>query len=351
VKLIIKKSFIIFIFIIFLFPQNKLYSLSFEENIDDFGIITLMYHRFDENKYPSTNIKIEDFKKQLDIIEKQNIHFVNPKNFEYELVSNKIKRKILLTIDDAFLSFYDNAWPILKEKKIPFILFVSTREVGSFNYMTWEQIKELQKNNFVEIGNHSHSHEYLVDEASSLIKDDIIKSIKIFENNLGKNSDFFSYPFGEYSIDFKNIIKSLNFKYAFGQHSGVLDNTKDFFELPRFPINEKYGDLKRFKTLTKTLPLKYKSLFPLEKYLSQSKNPPEVKIEFFENIKNINKITCYSNEGNIWQKSKIIFMNKRSIKILIDEKFLGERGRINCSLRVDGGFWRWLGIQFVIAEE
>ena len=310
-----------------------------------------MYHRFDENKYPSTNIKIEDFKKQLDLIEKQNIHFVNPKNFEYELVSNKIKRKILLTIDDAFLSFYDNAWPILKEKKIPFILFVSTREVGSFNYMTWEQIKELQKNNFVEIGNHSHSHEYLVDEASSLIKDDIIKSIKIFENNLGKNSDFFSYPFGEYSIDFKNIIKSLNFKYAFGQHSGVLDNTKDFFELPRFPINEKYGDLKRFKTLTKTLPLKYKSLFPLENYLSQSKNPPEVKIEFFENIKNINKITCYSNEGNIWQKSKIIFMNKRNIKILINEKFLGERGRINCSLRVDGGFWRWLGIQFVIAEE
>ena len=310
-----------------------------------------MYHRFDENKYPSTNIKIEDFKKQLDLIEKQNIHFVNPKNFEYELVSNKVKRKILLTIDDAFLSFYDNAWPILKEKKIPFILFVSTREVGSFNYMTWEQIKELQKNNFVEIGNHSHSHEYLVDEASSLIKDDIIKSIKIFENNLGKNSDFFSYPFGEYSIDFKNIIKSLNFKYAFGQHSGVLDNTKDFFELPRFPINEKYGDLKRFKTLTKTLPLKYKSLFPLEKYLSQSKNPPEVEIEFFENIKNINKITCYSNEGNIWQKSKIIFMNKRNIKILINEKFLGERGRINCSLRVDGGFWRWLGIQFVIAEE
>ncbi len=310
-----------------------------------------MYHRFDENKYPSTNIKIEDFKKQLDLIEKQNIHFVNPKNFEYELVSNKIKRKILLTIDDAFLSFYDNAWPILKEKKIPFILFVSTREVGSFNYMTWKQIKELQKSNFVEIGNHSHSHEYLVDEASSLIKDDIIKSIKIFENNLGKNSDFFSYPFGEYSIDFKNIIKSLNFKYAFGQHSGVLDDTKDFFELPRFPINEKYGDLKRFKTLTKTLPLKYKSLFPLEKYLSQSKNPPEVKIEFFENIKNINKITCYSNEGNIWQKSKIIFMNKRNIKILINEKFLGERGRINCSLRVDGGFWRWLGIQFVIAEE
>ena len=309
-----------------------------------------MYHRFNENKYPSTNIKIEDFKKQLDIIKKQNIHFVNPKNFKSDLVSNKIKRKILLTIDDAFLSFYDNAWPILKEKKIPFILFVNTREVGSFNYMTWEQIKELQKNNFVEIGNHSHSHGYLADKSPSLIKDDIIKSIKIFENKLGKNSVFFSYPFGEYNIDFKDIIKSLNFKYAFGQHSGVIDETKDFFELPRFPINEKYGDLKRFKTLTKTLPFKYKNLFPTEKYLNQSQNPPEVRIEFFDNVKNIDKISCYSNEGNIWKKSEIIFMNKKNIEIAINEKFLGERGRINCSLRVAGDFWRWLGIQFVIAE-
>ena len=79
-----------------------------------------MYHRFEENKYPSTNIKISDFKKQLEIIQKNNIKFINPKNFEEELVNNKKKRKILLTIDDGFLSFYENAWPILKEKKNSF---------------------------------------------------------------------------------------------------------------------------------------------------------------------------------------------------------------------------------------
>ena len=332
-----------------MYPQNNLYSTTFK-NIDDFGIIGLMYHRFEENKYPSTNIKLEDFKKQLEMIESQNIHFVNPKNFEDELVSNKKKRKVLLTIDDAFLSFYENAWPILNKKKIPFILFVSTREIGAFNYMTWEQVKELQKSELVEIGNHSHTHEYLVDESSSIIKDDILKSKKIFKDKLGFNSKFFSYPFGEYSLVFKDIIKSLDFKYAFGQHSGVIDETKDFYELPRFPINEKYGDLNRFKTLTKTLPLKYKNLFPSEKYLKQLKNPPEVKIEFFENIKNIENISCYSNEGNTWRSSKISFLDKKSLKIFIDEKFIGERGRINCSLRVEGGFWRWLGIQFVIAE-
>ena len=97
-----------------------------------------------------------------------------------------------------------------KKKKIPFILFVSTREVGSFNYMNWDQIKEISKEDFVEIGNHSHTHEYLVDENNEIIKADIQKSINIFKEKLGKNSDFFSYPFGEYSINFKNIIKSLD---------------------------------------------------------------------------------------------------------------------------------------------
>ncbi len=328
-----------------------MYSNSSLKDIDDFGIISLMYHRFEENKYPSTNIKINDFKEHIKIIEENEIKFINPKNFENELKNNKLQRKILLTIDDGFISFYKNAWPILKEKQIPFILFVSTREVGAFNYMTWEQIRELSKENFVEIGNHSHTHEYLVDENNELIKKDIETSISIFKNNLGKNSIFFSYPFGEYSNNFKNIIKNFGFKYAFGQHSGVIDETKNLYELPRYPINEKYGEIKRFKSLTKTLPLKYKSIIPEEKYLLQNKNPPNVKIEFYNDIKNIKSVGCYSNEGNKWRRSDIKFENSNTITINIAEKFVGERGRINCSLRDPSGLWRWLGIQFVVSEK
>ena len=320
-------------------------------DIDDFGIISLMYHRFEENKYPSTNIKINDFKKHLKIIDENNITFVDPKKFEDELLNNKKQRKILLTIDDGFSSFYEKAWPILKEREIPFILFVSTREIGSFNYMTWDQIKEIAQENFVEIGNHSHSHEYLVEENIEIIKEDIEKSIKIFKDELGKNSDFFSYPFGEYSLEFKELIKSLNFKYAFGQHSGVMDETKDFYELPRFPINEKYGEIKRFNFLMKTLPFKYQKILPNEKYLLQSKNPPKVIIDFYENIKNLKSLTCYSNEGDRWRQSDIRFINSNSLQININEKFVGERGRINCSLRDPSGFWRWLGIQFVVSEK
>ena len=309
-----------------------------------------MYHRFEENKYPSTNIRLKDFKDHLKIIEDSGISFVNPNNFEEELRNNKTKRKILLTIDDGFLSFYKNAWPILKEKKIPFILFVSTREIGASNYMTWDQIKEISREDFVEIGNHSHTHEYLADETNDLIKEDITKSISIFKKNLGKNSKFFSYPFGEYSNDFKAIIKDFGFKYAFGQHSGVMDETKDFYELPRYPINEKYGKIERFQSLTKTLPFKFKKIYPDEKYLLQVKNPPNVKIEFYNDIKNLKSVGCYSNEGGTWRQSDIKFENSTTLLINIAEKFVGERGRINCSLRDPSGLWRWLGIQFVIGE-
>ncbi len=120
-----------------------------------------MYHRFEENKYPSTNIKINDFKKHLNIIRDNNIEFLNPKNFDNEFNKISEKKKILLTIDDAFTSFYINAWPILKEEKIPFILFVSTDTVDKKGYMTWDEITEISQKEFVTIGNHSHSHEYL----------------------------------------------------------------------------------------------------------------------------------------------------------------------------------------------
>ena len=125
---------------------------------------------------------------------------------------------------------------------------------------------------------------------------------------------------------------------------------KTFTKLSRFPINEKYGEIKRFTSLTNTLPFKYKKIIPEEKYLSQNKNPPKVKIEFFENIRNLKSINCYSNEGDKWRQSDIKFENTNTIAVNINEKFIGERGRINCSLRDSSGFWRWLGLQFVISE-
>jgi len=340
---------IIKLFILILLFTNN--SKAEEHNIklysDDMGTLALMYHRFDEGKYPSTNIQMDVFKQQIKIIRNLKYKFYDPKDFEKNFHITKVEKKILITIDDAFSSFYEIAWPYLKEEKIPFILFVSTEIIGKSGYMTWDQIKELEKENNVYIGNHSHTHDYLVD----LENDDFIKDVNtasaIFIENLGYNPLFFSYPFGEYS----NLIKehiSNNFKFSFGQHSGVIDVNKDRYELPRFPINEKYGDLKRFKFLINLRPLQYRTLYPNEKYLTKN-NPPKFSVKFFDEQTNLNNINCFSDEGNQWRKSNID-LNKNILNINFREKFLFRRGRVNCSLN-DNGIWRWFGVQFSVRQD
>jgi peptidoglycan/xylan/chitin deacetylase (PgdA/CDA1 family) len=304
-----------------------------------------MYHRFDENKYPSTNIQMNIFLQQIQLIKDLNYDFIHPENFEKNFNIPKKQKKILITIDDAFQSFYEVAWPFLKENKIPFILFVSTEPVGNRGYMTWDQIKEVEQESFAIIGHHSHSHDYLIDVSNEDFIKDIEIANKIFTEKIGYIPSLFSYPFGEYSEFMRQYI-SKNFAYAFGQHSGVIDVNKEKFQLPRFPINENYGELKRFTSIIKTYPLEYKKLLPLEKKLDKSNNPPSFSVEFFDNQENIKNINCYSNEGNKWEKSKIQFRGN-TLNIKFREAFLPRRGRINCSLN-DNGKWRWFGTQFIV---
>jgi len=337
---------IINIFIIFILltlnvksDENKIKSYA-----NDKGILSIMYHRFNENKYPSTNIRMEVFKKHMEIVKRKKYNFLDPNDFDKNFSEVKTTKKVLITIDDGFKSFYEHAWPYLKENKIPFILFISTEAVGKNGYMNWSQIKEIESESFAFIGNHSHSHEYLLDISYDKFQNDILKSIEIFKKNLGYNPIFFSYPFGEFSLEHTSFIKKF-FKYGFGQHSGVIDVNKNPYELPRFPINEKYGDLKRFEFNIDLLPLEYKKVIPENKYITNN-NPPKLRIEFFENQKNLKNINCFSDEGDGWKKTDIKFNNRKLI-VNFSDKFKFRRGRINCSLNDTDG-WRWFGLQFSV---
>ena len=301
-----------------------------------------MYHRFEESKYPSTNIQMDVFENHLKQIIASGFEFVNPNLFPQIFSEEKSKKKFLLTIDDGYLSFYKNAWPYLKDNKIPFLIFISTEAVGKSGYMNWEQINEIEKYDFVSIGNHSHSHDYLVNFDFEEFKKDIKKSIEIFEVNLGYNPIFFSYPFGEWNLNQKEYISDY-FQFAFGQHSGVIDLNKDRHELPRFPINEQYGDMERFKFIINLLPFQYKKILPVEK-LIENNNPPKMEVEFFREQK-IDNINCFSNEGNGWDSSKLE-LEENILKVKFRDKFFTRRGRVNCSIKDKDG-WRWFGVQFV----
>ena len=288
---------------------------------------------------------MEVFVKQIEMIKNANYEFYDIQEFIDNFNQPKNEKRILITIDDAFSSFYEIAWPFLKENRIPFILFVSTEPVGNKGYMTWDQIREIEQESYGYIGHHSHTHDYLIEKSEEDFIKDIEMASKIFLKELGYVPNLFSYPFGEYSKFMKDYI-SENFSFAFGQHSGVIDLNKDKYELPRFPINENYGELERFKSIINFFPLEFKNLIPEEKKLSNKNNPPEFEVEFFENQKNLNNINCYSNEGNNWAKSNTNFLNNK-LTIKFRDTFTPRRGRVNCSLN-DNGKWRWFGVQFVV---
>ena len=54
-----------------------------------------MYHRFNESKYPSTNIQLDIFKKQLDIIQNENIKFIHPNKFEESILDKSQKKNFI----------------------------------------------------------------------------------------------------------------------------------------------------------------------------------------------------------------------------------------------------------------
>ena len=56
-----------------------------------------MYHRFEENKYPSTNIRMNIFLEHIAAIKNNGFEFYNPKLFNEELDKPKDSKKILLT--------------------------------------------------------------------------------------------------------------------------------------------------------------------------------------------------------------------------------------------------------------
>ena len=131
------------------------------------SIIVLMYHRFEDERFPSTSISSKNFQNHIKYLKENNFNilpisdlvlFFNKKNDIPE-------KSVFLTIDDGYKSFYEHAYPILKKYKLPFSLFLSTKFVSSeknSDFMNWEMIQELSKNKG-EILNHTHSHPKLLE--------------------------------------------------------------------------------------------------------------------------------------------------------------------------------------------
>ena len=123
-----------------------------------------VYHRFNDSRYPSTNITTEAFKDHLEALKVEHFTVLTLGEVVDRMRAGESlpQRCAVISVDDGYLSFLTDGWPLLKQYGYPATLFVSTDTVGGSDFMNWQDLLILQEEG-VEIGNHSASHVYLLD--------------------------------------------------------------------------------------------------------------------------------------------------------------------------------------------
>ena len=331
---------LIFFFIFFNFLNNTVQA----NNIKNSAVV-FMYHKFGVSKYPSTNISLAQFDEHLQEFSKPKYNVKSLDNIVDTIINddNLPSNTIGISVDDADRSFLINAWPKLKEKGFPVTLFVTTAAIveGNKNYLNWDEIRQLKAEG-VTIGAHSHTHEHLVDFNLAELKKEIELSNRVFLKELGEIPNLFAYPYGETDEKFSSLLQNYKFKVAFGQHSGVINETSNFYYLPRFSLNEKYGKIERVKFAANAKGLGIYDFVPTNPHIVE--NPPFIGFSLLDQ-KLAKKINCFVFDSDGQIESEIFKFNER-IEIRLNRKMNKGRSRLNCTTKDDQNNWRWFGHQF-----
>ncbi|HEY9203591.1 MAG TPA: polysaccharide deacetylase family protein [Sulfurimonas sp.] len=340
--------------LLLLFFFSEILSAQNSSKMDDEGAVVFMYHRFGDSRYPSTNIRMEQFEAHLQYLSQNGYNVWSlSKIVRHILEGREIPKKVVaLTIDDAYKSIYTNAFEKFKKYNFPFTVFVNSTSIdsGSKNYMSWDEMREMQAFG-AEFANHSTTHDYMLpqegeDEQSwkKRIKEQIESAQKRLQEELGEttneNPKLFSYPFGEYTKESAEYIQSLGY-IGITQTSGAIGMHSDTRTLPRFAMSEAYADMDGFTLKLKTLPLPIESVSSIEP-LVKEENPPKLTIKLKHPLKNVG---CYLSSG---KAITVEWLSDREFSVQADEALKAPRDRYTCTAPSNDGRWYWYSHLWIV---
>ena len=307
-----------------------------------------VYHRFGDARYASTNIAVEVFAQQLELLRTKEYTVLPLGDVVDRLAQGTSlpERCAVLTVDDGYESFLTGAMPLLRRYGYPVSLFVSTDSVGAPGYLSWDQLRALRDEG-VEIGNHSASHPYLLDRQKgedegawlARIRADIERASAALRRELGGVSRVFAYPYGEYSPEVAKLVRELGFAGAVAQHSGVVEAAADPFALPRFPMGGVYATFIEFRDKLAMRPLKLKVLSP-DSPVIKGKNPPEMVVEIVDGEADLKGLRCFvgGQKGGILEP---VPGYPKRYRVAATAPLEGRRGRYTLTAPGRNGGWHW----------
>lgn len=318
--------------------------------------VVFMYHRFGESKYPSTNIKIEQFAYQLDYLQKNNYNvWPLSKIVRYFKEGKKIPQKtVAISIDDAYITAYTNAYPMLKAKKYPFTVFVNTNPTDhkSKRYMSWDNMREMALHG-AEFANHTLKHDFLLPrefESEDAWRDRVVHQITAAQKRLheelgestNENPRLFSYTFGEYTNKVANLVKSLGY-VGFTQLSGVISSSSDFRALPRFAMAESFANSDGFILKLNTLAMPIESV-SISKHIIEENNPPKLGLKLKRELEGLR---CYISSG---EPINLEWISKNEVEIQSNKPLKAPRDRYTCTAPAENGKWYWYSYLWIVKD-
>ena len=186
-----------------------------------------VYHRFDDNRYPTTNTSTAELKREFAYLKKNGYKVVPLIDIVNKVKANeKVPNNwVALTIDDGFKTFYTNGLPIFKKYNYPFTLFIAVKytEKKYKDYVSWKQLKEIAKYGDVEF--HSYGHGHFGQMSDKAIKKDMDKGLGLMKKHLNYEPRLFVYPYGEYDARVEKVMEQYKFQAVFNQNIGAIQGT------------------------------------------------------------------------------------------------------------------------------
>jgi len=327
----------------------------------DNSVVVLMYHHIDDDTPAVTSTTPATFNQHIQYLA-ENRFTVWPlsKTLQYLSAGRLIPKKtVVLTFDDAYISVYKQAFPLLKEKGWPFTVFVTGQytDASYNNYMNWDQLREIQQSG-AEVGNHSLSHPHFIrqrlTETDATWRARIISEVQqtqqLLRQQLSHPVRVLAYPYGEYNVQVKALLREMDY-FGIGQHSGAISYTSDMQALPRFPMATGFDSLDDFaiKVATKNLPVTV--LSPADGVVSENKEKPVLIMRLENGNYKADALACYTaGQGKI--KLEWIDPVTRVVSVIANEAIKAGRTKYNCTApsKTEAGVFYWFSFLWMKPE-
>lgn len=148
------------------------------------------------------------------------------------------RRTVLITFDDSYEETYSVAAPLLHRFGFRATVFVPPFDIGRAHMMTWNQLRELSQNGMA-VGSHTLSHAYLPLASQERIREELMQSKAVLEQELQRPIRWLSYPVGGFTPFAQAVAREAGYQAACTTNRGLTKAVHDLFALRRIKITER----------------------------------------------------------------------------------------------------------------